>query len=431
MTSSFEHSASFIAGSSGSDESLHKIYYCLQQCDFDKDRLDDTTADIYGLYIPLAQYMAVNNIALLDTWNRQITVDIVGRILKGVYNNLKSKIVFRQQSNPYYFYVEGPDYKSFLPLVTTRALFSLLKTLKYKVEVCKKNRSLCTPLAQFCMDLAFLGKSDVDIPGGEVLADACKNLKGRATPWFPEDNAPATQEEEDMLSEASLRFRGAEWFMSAQKSITLIGCGGLGSNIAVSLCRVMGDQVLRLFDPDKVEYRNLAGQNFGITDVGKYKVTAVEEQCRNFNPLIDIKSRPEAFDLYSVITTDIIVTGLDNMATRYTVYDHFKSRSHRTLLIDARLSAEKWQVFCLQNDDEKALRVYEDEWLFPDSEAEEDVCSYKQTAFAAQMCASFVTNVYVNYCANLVKEEEDPTRRYVPFMTEYDATQMVLRFTAL
>lgn len=424
--SNFENSAISIADKSGIDEALHSTYDCLKR-DMFKDK---NMATLYAKYIPIARYMAENNILLLNSWTRQTTKDLVMRVLKGVYNNLTSKIVFRQEANPYYFHVEGPDYAVFLPLVATRALFSMLRTLKYKIVVYKKNKSLCTPFAQFCVDMAFLGKSDVDIPGGEVVADACKKLKGRINPWFSESNVPTTCEE-DSMNEANLRFRGAEWFLSAQKSVTLVGCGGLGSNIAVSLCRVVGDCRFQLWDPDKVEYRNLAGQNFGVSDVGKHKAAVVAEQCANFNPIINTYTNSMVFTLHDDLNTDIVVTGLDNMASRYTVFDSFKAADRPSLLIDARLSAEKWQVFCVPKDDKKALRVYEEEWLFPDSEAEEDVCSYKQTAFAAQMCASFVTNVYVNYCANLLKEKDDPTRRYVPFMTEYDATQMVLRFTTL
>lgn len=181
-----------------------------------------------------------------------------------------------------------------------------------------------------------------------------------------------------------------------------------------------------VYDDDVVEQRNLAGQNFGISDIGEIKAIAVKEQAENFNPLLNISAWGR-FSVDTNLDTKVVITGLDNMATRQLIFSKWED-TDGGLLIDARLSAEKWQIFCLDSFDERAIAEYRDKWLFSDDEAEEDVCSYKQTAFAAQMCASYVTNLYVNWCSNLGKQPDDPLRRYVPFMTEYDASQMILRF---
>lgn len=142
------------------------------------------------------------------------------------------------------------------------------------------------------------------------------------------------------------------------------------------------------------------------------------------------------FENFALGLSPATITGLDNMASRSLVYYKWLGEIKKTpwvrdtpvLLLDARLSAETWQVLCITSDNKKAQEEYESKWLFSDEEADEGVCSYKQTAFAAQMCASFVTNLYVNFCTNNIKEKDDPTRRFLPFMTEYDASQMILRF---
>lgn len=310
-----------------------------------------------------------------------------------------------------------------LPLITSRWVIYYLRMFGVKCVIDKKPKELCDKIDAFMTDIVFTGKSDIDIPELKEIAEACSKVKLKLNPWMKEDGEP---EEQPLPTEANARFRGAEWFEDAQKDVTLIGAGGLGSNIAVSLCRVLGNKTLYIYDDDIVEQRNLAGQNFGISDIGKLKCAAVKEQAINFNPLLNV-SEWGRFAVDTNLDTKIVITGLDNMATRQLVYSKWED-TDGGLLIDARLSAEKWQIFCLDSFDTKAIKEYRDKWLFNDDEAEEDVCSYKQTAFAAQMCASYVTNLYINWCSNLGKQPNDPLRRYVPFMTEYDASQMILRF---
>lgn len=85
------------------------------------------------------------------------------------------------------------------------------------------------------------------------------------------------------------------------------------------------------------------------------------------------------------------------------------------------MAAEEFQVIAIQGNDERAMKLYEEEWLFSDAEAEETLCSYKQTTFMANMIASVMVNLFVNFVAN----ECDPVfPRDVPFLTTYDATTM-------
>lgn len=341
------------------------------------------------------------------------------------------KVMFRQLAAPYIFKVYSSSFVLYLPLVLTRAFLSLMRSWHIKCEAEKRNKSLCTDTDICFAELAFTGKSSKAVPALKPIADACKKIKGRINPWTA-DSEVSEKEPEGIYNEANLRFRGAEWFKEAMRDVTLVGAGGLGSNIAVSLCRVLGNRHLGIWDPDYVEHKNLAGQNFGVSDIGKLKRAVVMEQCLNFNPALHVYTG-ESFNEHSD-ESRITITGLDSMAARSLVYSKWQKLleihqdKSEMLLIDARLSAEKWQIFCITGDNKAAQKEYESSWLFSDSEADSDVCSYKQTAYAAQMCAGFVTNLYVNFCTNLAKPKDDPTRRYLPFMTEYDATQMILRF---
>lgn len=369
----------------------------------------------------MAKYFAEDTIPLWITTGREVAMN---GFLTYLMAHPNSTVVF----SPYVlftFKVTCDGNVQHLPPVFTRALLYLLRTFNVKCVVEKRHKSLCNIKEACIIDYVFTGKSDISIPEIKPLADACKRIKVRLSPWIKEDAVEEDNTEE--ISEASIRFRGAEWFTKTQQDVTLIGCGGLGSNISTSLCRVLGSSSLALYDGDLVEHKNLAGQNFGISDIGRGKSCVVAGQARNFNPsiIVGIKGRyGRGCSLFP-----IVITGLDNMATRHVVYYDWiaLNSSQPKLLIDARLSAEKWQIFCITGGDKAAQKEYEDKWLFGDEEADSDVCSYKQTAYAAQMCASFVTNLYINFCSNTEKAKDDPLRRYLPFMTEYDASQMILR----
>ena len=98
-----------------------------------------------------------------------------------------------------------------------------------------------------------------------------------------------------------------------------------------------------------------------------------------------------------------------------------KQDKEKCLFIDGRLNAEEFQVLAIQGNDERAIKEYKEKWLFNDSEVEEAVCSYKQTTFMANMSASVMVNIFVNFVAN----ECNPIfPRDVPFFTSYSADTM-------
>jgi len=75
-------------------------------------------------------------------------------------------------------------------------------------------------------------------------------------------------------------------------AIGIAGCGGLGSNAAVSLIRA-GINRLILADHDRVEISNLNRQYFFRSDVGTFKSVALATHLRNINPDAEIISHVE------------------------------------------------------------------------------------------------------------------------------------------
>ena len=70
------------------------------------------------------------------------------------------------------------------------------------------------------------------------------------------------------------------------KTIGIAGAGGLGSNVAIALAR-SGVKRFIIADYDVVEESNLNRQYYFLSQIGKVKVKALQENIKNINP--DIK----------------------------------------------------------------------------------------------------------------------------------------------
>ena len=235
-----------------------------------------------------------------------------------------------------------------------------------------------------------------------------------------------------LVNQETSRFSSAVWYDEIQRrDVTLAGLGGIGSYVAFLLSR-LDIQNIYLFDPDTVEVGNLSGQLYEDESIGQNKVYATGNLLRKFSHYYRTNCFTENYN--SNFTTDIMICGFDNMAARRQFYNAWKQRAlsvdnpSKCLFIDGRLAAENFQVLCIKGDDLYSMGRYENEFLFSDEEAEETICSYKQTTFMANMIGSIIVNLFVNFVANEYCEEL--IKRDLPFYTEYSASSMYFKVIA-
>lgn len=234
-----------------------------------------------------------------------------------------------------------------------------------------------------------------------------------------------------LVDEATSRFSSAIWYENIQKkTVILAGVGGIGSYVGFLLAR-MKPASMFIYDDDIVETVNMSGQLYGQSDLGRLKVSALAEMIRNYAGYSSVFAISERFTDESE-ASDIMICGFDNMAARRLFFNkwvnHVQSKPEEErkncLFIDGRLAAEEFQVLCIKGDDEYNINRYNNEFLFSDAEADETICSYKQTTFCANMIASYMVNLFVNFCANQCKPLID---RDLPFLTTYNAETMYLK----
>lgn len=229
------------------------------------------------------------------------------------------------------------------------------------------------------------------------------------------------------------RFSSADWFAKVRnQDVTIAGVGGIGSWLAFMIAR-LSVNTIRLIDDDLVDRTNMAGQMFCNTDVGQHKVEAVRRLINTYSASYNVYTYTERVSSNSNLTP-VVMCGFDNMLARKAAFIAWKQGLANAvragidpknyLFIDGRLSAETLQVFCFTGEDEYYMTQYEEKWLFSDEEAESTVCSYKQTSYCANLIASLMTNLFVNWCTNKCNPLVD---RALPFMLEYGAEQMYLK----
>lgn len=228
---------------------------------------------------------------------------------------------------------------------------------------------------------------------------------------------------EEVFDDTHSRFQGAPWFeLMTEQSVTVIGCGGIGSWASLLLTR-LGIQSIEIIDDDVVESANMAGQLFGTGDIGTPKVNAVYSTIQRLCGCdTTIAARRQRY--VDGPLNPITVGALDNMEARKAIYHNWK-RQHGTvrsaLFIDGRLSADELQVFTIQGGDTASMAEYEKTWLFDQKDGEETRCSFKQTSYMAAIIGGLISNMLVNHIANLV----NPDAMFdLPFFTSYNSEMM-------
>jgi molybdopterin/thiamine biosynthesis adenylyltransferase len=115
-----------------------------------------------------------------------------------------------------------------------------------------------------------------------------------------------------------------------KKSILIVGCGGLGSSVAYSLCS-SGIGEIDLIDFDEVAIHNIHRQiAYNIDDVGKNKAKTLASKQQKRNPFAKIRGYSEGFEEFANSSTteyDLIIDATDNLPIRREIDTYAKENS--------------------------------------------------------------------------------------------------------
>lgn len=185
---------------------------------------------------------------------------------------------------------------------------------------------------------------------------------------------------------------GALWYQNSKdEKILIVGAGGIGSNTCYNIAKTLPVEIT-IVDFDIVQAHNVGSQFFRKSDIGYQKVQSLSAFLRSFN---DAKINPVA-EKYQNRYLPIMITGLDNMATRKQCFKEWCKHDDRELFIDGRMKANLYEVYVVTKGREQQYQ----NTLFDDKEVEEGPCTFRQTAYVGMLIGARITHCLVNYLMN-------------------------------
>jgi molybdopterin/thiamine biosynthesis adenylyltransferase len=99
------------------------------------------------------------------------------------------------------------------------------------------------------------------------------------------------------------------------KEISIIGCGGIGTWVAIDIA-MAGSKVINLFDDDNLEMHNLNRIPFSPNDVGKPKTDVLQEFIARMRPDIQVMQYGRVSELTQNLVKGYVVDCTDKVATQ-------------------------------------------------------------------------------------------------------------------
>lgn len=160
--------------------------------------------------------------------------------------------------------------------------------------------------------------------------------------------------------------------------ITILGAGAIGSVTALTLAK-MGLCNITVWDFDKVSEENMNCQWYRVSDIGKMKVDALRDVIKDFAG-INITPVPKRYETGNF--NGIVISAVDSMAVRKSLYTQHKNSYQTNYFIDSRMAAEYGMLWCIKPWDSKDQASYE-KTLYSDEESEQERCTAKATMYTS------------------------------------------------
>ncbi len=171
--------------------------------------------------------------------------------------------------------------------------------------------------------------------------------------------------------------------------IIIIGAGSTGSFIALNLAK-MGIENIRVIDFDVVVEHNIPNQFYRLSDVGNFKVDALQEIIVDFTGNFIEKECvkiDENYDFDFDLDT-IIISCVDSMEARKLIFEKLKGFPIK--FIDTRFGGEGFSINVVDCMDDKDIINFEQSLDLP---IKETVCGEKGIIYTILSLASEVCNI--------------------------------------
>ncbi len=179
-----------------------------------------------------------------------------------------------------------------------------------------------------------------------------------------------------------------------QFSISLIGCGSVGSFTALALVK-MGVNLIEIFDSDVLEKHNLPNQFFRKDQVGMSKTGALLDLLSEFVEVV-----PKAFknvDDKTKLKGVIVISTVDSIEARKLIWRRVKA-SKPMFYIDSRMGGKIFSVHSVDMLNKEAVDAYEKN-LFGIHKGLDLPCTERSIIFNILGLASIICNQIVAFAS--------------------------------
>jgi len=175
---------------------------------------------------------------------------------------------------------------------------------------------------------------------------------------------------------------------------TVVGVGAVGRQVTLQLAAI-GIPSLQLIDHDSVEELNLAPQGFLEDDLGRPKVQATADLCRQINHGLQVRDIRARFRRTESLG-NVLFNCVDSIDTRRLIWDAVQSRVE--FYADGRMSAETVRVLVAADG---PSRAHYPRTLFAAGEAFTGACTARSTIFTANIVAGLMLEQFSRWLRGL------------------------------
>lgn len=194
--------------------------------------------------------------------------------------------------------------------------------------------------------------------------------------------------------------------------IHIIGCGAVGSNIAIQLTK-LGCDNFYIWDFDTVDPHNVTNQVYNQNDIGKLKVDCLEQKMKEINPIVKITKLKK---YTNQLLKGYIFTCVDSVELRHRIFTINQFNININIVIDGRIGLSTGQIYCVKwNNDDDVENLIELS-NFKDNEAE-----IKFSACGTELNISPTVLITISYMIssfiNILNKQQTPKIIYIDAFT--------------
>lgn len=187
------------------------------------------------------------------------------------------------------------------------------------------------------------------------------------------------------------------------KPIHIIGCGAIGSNLAVMLIK-LGAMEIHLWDFDRVEPHNITNQAYNECDINTFKVDSLKNNLLHINPMSKIVA-------HNIPYTNERLSGyvflcVDNIETRKDIVETNKINRNIKAMFDFRMGIYDAQHYACRWNAE-GIEAFKATMNFSHDEAKQNIAvSPCGTSLSVLPTIQTVVSCGVENFIKLVREKE-------------------------